>query len=29
LAVLPGFTHYNILSSPVLASVVTAFLDAP
>jgi hypothetical protein len=24
----PGFTHYNILSSPVLAAVVNPFLDA-
>jgi pimeloyl-ACP methyl ester carboxylesterase len=29
LAVLPGCTHYNILSCPVLAPLVTAFLDAP
>ncbi len=29
LAILPGVTHYKICSSPVLASVVTAFLDAP
>ncbi len=29
LAVLPGTTHYNILSSPLLAPVVTSFLDAP
>lgn len=28
LAVLPGVTHYNILSSPLLAPIVTAFLDA-
>jgi len=29
LAILPGCTHYNILSSPALATVVPAFLDAP
>jgi len=29
LAILPGFTHYNLLSSPALATVVTPFLDAP
>lgn len=29
LAVLPGTTHYNIISSPMLPSVVTSFLDAP
>lgn len=29
LAILPATTHYDILSSPVLASVVTPFLDAP
>ncbi len=29
LAVLPGTTHYNIFSSPLLAPIVTAFLDAP
>lgn len=29
LAILPGLTHYNIFSSPALASTVTAFLDAP
>ncbi len=29
LAVLPGTTHYNIFSSPLLASVVTSFLDEP
>jgi pimeloyl-ACP methyl ester carboxylesterase len=28
LAVLPGLTHYNIFSSPALASCVTPFLDA-
>ena len=27
LAILPGFSHYNILSSPVLPSIMTAFLD--
>jgi pimeloyl-ACP methyl ester carboxylesterase len=29
LAILAGITHYNIFSSPVLASTVTPFLDAP
>jgi pimeloyl-ACP methyl ester carboxylesterase len=29
LAILPGVTHYNIFSDPVLASTVTPFLDAP
>jgi pimeloyl-ACP methyl ester carboxylesterase len=29
LAILPGVTHYNILTSPAFATVVTAFLDAP
>ncbi|MCL5995889.1 MAG: alpha/beta hydrolase [Chloroflexi bacterium] len=29
LAILPGTTHYNIFSSPTLASTVTPFLDAP
>jgi pimeloyl-ACP methyl ester carboxylesterase len=29
LAILPGFSHYNILSSPVLPSIMTAFLDPP
>jgi len=29
LAILPGMTHYNILSSPMLANLVTPFLDAP
>jgi pimeloyl-ACP methyl ester carboxylesterase len=28
-AVLPATTHYNIFSSPTLASTVTPFLDAP
>ena len=28
LAILPGNTHYNIFSSPLLASVVTPFLDS-
>jgi pimeloyl-ACP methyl ester carboxylesterase len=28
LAILPGVTHYNIFSSPALASAVTPFLDA-
>ena len=29
LAILPGMTHYNIFSSPQLATVVAAFLDEP
>ena len=29
LAILPATTHYNILFSPILASIVTDFLDAP
>jgi pimeloyl-ACP methyl ester carboxylesterase len=29
LAILPGYTHYNLLGSPVMAPVVTAFLDGP
>jgi len=29
LAILPGLTHYNIFSSPALASTVTPFLDVP
>jgi pimeloyl-ACP methyl ester carboxylesterase len=29
LAILPGVTHYNIFSSPALATTVTLFLDAP
>jgi pimeloyl-ACP methyl ester carboxylesterase len=29
LAIVPGVTHYDIGSSPALASVVTPFLDAP
>jgi len=28
LAILPGATHYDILASPLLPPVVTAFLDA-
>ena len=28
LAILPGLTHYNIVSSPLLASTAAAFLDA-
>lgn len=28
LAILPATTHYNILSSPVLASLVKSFLDS-
>ena len=29
LAILPGLTHYKIMSSPALVSTVTPFLDAP
>jgi hypothetical protein len=29
LAILPPTTHYDIFSSPTLASSVTPFLDAP
>jgi pimeloyl-ACP methyl ester carboxylesterase len=29
LAIVPGTTHYNIIFSPVLVSVITSFLDAP
>jgi pimeloyl-ACP methyl ester carboxylesterase len=29
LAILPGLTHYNIFSSPLLASAANLFLDAP
>ena len=29
LAIIPGVQHYNILSSPVFAQTVLAFLDAP
>jgi pimeloyl-ACP methyl ester carboxylesterase len=29
LGILPATTHYDILASPVLGSLVTAFLDAP
>jgi hypothetical protein len=29
LAILPGFTHYNILSSPALPVVMTSFLSGP
>jgi len=29
LAILPGLTHYDIFASPLLATVVLAFLDAP
>jgi pimeloyl-ACP methyl ester carboxylesterase len=29
LAFLPGLTHYNVFSSPVLPATVTPFLDAP
>jgi len=28
LAILPGLTHYNISSSPALATAVTPFLEA-
>jgi len=27
LAILPGFTHYNVFASPALTQVVTAFID--
>jgi len=29
LAIIPGVTHYNITTSPVLAAAALAFLDAP
>jgi len=29
LAILPGLTHYSIFSSPMLATAVTPFLEAP
>jgi pimeloyl-ACP methyl ester carboxylesterase len=29
LAILPGLTHYNIVSAPALAAAVVPFLDAP
>ena len=29
LAILPGLTHYNVFSSPALASTVTLFLEPP
>jgi pimeloyl-ACP methyl ester carboxylesterase len=29
LAILPGMTHYNILTFPTLGSMITSFLDAP
>lgn len=29
LAILPGLTHYNIFTSPLLAEVTLAFLDSP
>src|SRR5262249_31335887 len=29
LAIVPGTTHYNILSSPALTAIVTPMLDAP
>jgi hypothetical protein len=28
LAILPGLTHYNIVSSPLLAAVTLPFLDS-
>jgi hypothetical protein len=29
LAILPGLTHYDIFTSPLLAETALAFLDAP
>jgi pimeloyl-ACP methyl ester carboxylesterase len=29
LAILPGLTHYTVFSSPLLATTVAPFLDAP
>ena len=29
LAILPGMTHYDILTFPSMAAIITAFLDAP
>ena len=29
LAILPGATHYDVISSPMLIPIVTSFLDAP
>jgi pimeloyl-ACP methyl ester carboxylesterase len=29
LAIVPGFTHYTVLSSPMVPALVTPFLDAP
>jgi hypothetical protein len=29
LAILPGLTHYNLFSAPVLAATVIPFLDEP
>lgn len=29
LAIIPGTTHYNVFTSPVLAAAILAFLDAP
>jgi pimeloyl-ACP methyl ester carboxylesterase len=29
LAIIPGATHYNVFSSPVLAAAILSFLDAP
>jgi pimeloyl-ACP methyl ester carboxylesterase len=29
LAILPGLTHYNVFSSPILASTVSGFFDTP
>ena len=28
LAILPGFTHYNVFTPPLFAAAVLAFLDA-
>jgi hypothetical protein len=29
LAIVPGVTHYNIFTSPILTTAILAFLDAP
>jgi pimeloyl-ACP methyl ester carboxylesterase len=29
LAILPGYTHYNVMTSPALGPIVAAFLDGP
>ena len=29
LAILPGMTHYNLISFPALASIINIFLDVP